>query len=196
MSIADALFSPAQAKVLTWVFGQPERWFHVNELIRLTGLGSASVQRELKRLEQSGLAQAERVGNLRRYRANAASPVFAEIASLTKKTLAVVPVIQAALEPLRDRIVLALVFGSVAKGTEHAASDIDLLVVSDTVSWSDLLACLAGTESTLGRPVNPSCYTVAEFQERVADPNSFVSRVLAQPLLLLWGSPHGLGAAG
>jgi predicted nucleotidyltransferase len=191
-----ALFSPAQARVLAWLFGQPERWFHVNELLRLTGLGSASLQRELARLDAGGLVASERVGNLRRFRADERSPVYAELVSLVRKTLGVVPTLREALAPLLERIELALVFGSVARQTDRAGSDLDLLIVSDTVSVGEILPRVIDAEAVLGRKVNPTCYTRAEFERRRAEPDSFVNRVLAQPTLLLWGGLHEPAAAG
>ena len=93
MSLAASLFSPAQAKVLTWLFGQPERWYHVNELLRLTGLGSASLQRELKRLSAAGLLENEKVGNLRRIRANPQSTIYPEFVSVVQRALGAEPLL-------------------------------------------------------------------------------------------------------
>ena len=194
--LCDALFSPAQSRVLAWLFGQPERWFHFNELLRLTGLGSASLQRELARLDAGGLVVAEQVGNLRRRRANERSPVYAELVSLVRKIVGVVPTLREALSPLRDRIELALVFGSVARQTDGAGSDLDLLVVSDTVGVGEILPLVLEAEAALGRKVNPTCYTPSEFERRRDDPDSFVNRVLAQSTLVLWGEVHEPAAAG
>ena len=188
MSLAEALFAPAQAKVLARLFGEPDRWFHVNELMRATGLGSASVQREIKRLVQAGLVHTEQVGNVRRLRANPASPVYPELVGMVAKTLGIVPVLRQALAPSADKIRLAVVFGSVAKGSDHSGSDIDLLVVSDQLATSDLLAFLIPTETQLGRAVHPVSYTQAEFAMRLAEPGSFVNKILAQPLLPVIGS--------
>lgn len=194
--LSHALFSPTQARVLAWLFGQPERWFHFNELLRLTGLGSASLQRELARLDVGGLVVVEQVGNLRRRRANERSPVYAELVSLVRKTIGVVPTLGEGLSPLRKRIELALVFGSVAKQTDGAGSDLDLLVVSDTVGVGEILPLVLDAEALLGRKVNPTCYTPSEFEHRRGDPDSFVNRVLAQPTLVLWGEVHEPAAAG
>ena len=194
--VCNAFFSPAQASLLAWLFGQPDRWFHVNELLRLTGLGSASLQRELARLDAGGLVVTERVGNLRRFRADERSPVYAELVSLVRKTLGVAPTLRHALAPLHERIELALVFGSVARQTDRAGSDIDLLVVSDTVTVGEILPLVIDTEAALGRKVSPTCYTPSEFERRRAEPDSFVNRVLAQPTLLLWGAVHEPAPAG
>ena len=193
--LSTALFSSAQARLLAWLFGQPERWFHVNELLRLTGLGSASLQRELARLDAGGLVATERVGNLRRFRADERSPVYAELVSLVRKTLSVVPTLRSALAPLQEHIELALVFGSVARQTDRGGSDIDLLIVSDTVTVGEILPLTIDAEAVLGRKVNSTCYTPAEFERRQAEPDSFVNRVLAQPTLVLWGEVNEPAAA-
>mgnify|MGYP002664397017 FL=1 len=120
MNISAAIFTDSQSRLYSWLFGQPERAYHLNELRRLTGLGSASLQRELNRLATAGLVDAQAVGNQRRFQANAQSPVYAELVALTRKTLGTVPVLQDALQPLRPKLVSAWVYGSVAKQTDTA----------------------------------------------------------------------------
>lgn len=187
MNMSEALFSPSQARVLGWLFGQPERAYHLSEMLRLTGLGSASLQRELNRLVLGGLVLTERVGNLRRFQADANSPVFAELVALTRKTMGVVPVLQTALVPLANQLAGAWVFGSVARQQDTAQSDVDVMLVGDGVRLSDVLECLLPAEAQVGRKINPTLYTRAEFAKRRAEPDSFVNRVLAQPTLLLLG---------
>src|SRR3954463_14815414 len=104
MAISGALFSDSQSRVFRWLFGQPERSYHLSELRRLTGLGSASLQRELNRLAEAGLVRSERVGNLRRFQANAESPVYGELVGLTRKTLGVQPMLWEALAPLAPKL--------------------------------------------------------------------------------------------
>ena len=188
MSLAASLFSPAQAKVLTWLFGQPERWYHVNELLRLTGLGSASLQRELKRLSAAGLLENEKVGNLRRIRATPQSTIYPEFVSVVQRALGAEPLLRDALAPFAARIALALIYGSIAKRTDHANSDIDVMVVTDELGTGDLLPAILQLEQRLGRKISPTLYTTADFARRRADPSSFVSKVISQPTLLLIGS--------
>jgi predicted nucleotidyltransferase len=187
MSLANALFAPAQSKIIEWIFGMPARAFHVNELMRLTGLGSASVQREIGRLFDASLVTDERIGNVRRVQANPSSPVFAELTSLVQKTLGVVPAIAEALLPFGDRIEFAAVYGSVAKRSEHAGSDVDVMIVSDALSFAEVMAALAAAQVRLSRVINPTIYTSAEFATRRAQPDSFVNRVLAQPYEVVAG---------
>jgi predicted nucleotidyltransferase len=195
MAIASALFTDSQTQVLRCLFGQPDRGYHLNELLRLTGLGSASLQRELKKLADAGLVNSERVGNLRRFQANPDSPVYGELVALIRKTLGVQPMLTAALQPLAPKLEAAFVYGSVAKGTETAKSDVDLMLVGKDLLLSKVLALLVPLEAQLGRKINPTCLTPAEFKRRKAERDSFVNRVLSQPTLPLIGDVPGPGRA-
>ncbi|MFZ4538341.1 MarR family transcriptional regulator [Propionivibrio sp.] len=191
MSIASALFSDSQSRVLRWLFGQPDRMFHLSELRRLTGLGSASLQRELNRLAEAGLVNSERSANLRRFQANPQSPVFSELVSLTRKLLGIEPLLREALLPLVPALQAAWVYGSVAKQTDTAQSDIDVMLIGENLLLGSILELLLPLEAQLGRKINPTCYSLAEFERRRADPDSFVSRILTQPILPLIGDPSG-----
>jgi predicted nucleotidyltransferase len=194
-SLADALFTTTQQRVLSLLFGQPSRSFFASELIELTGSGSGAVQRELKRLASSGLVTTTRIGKQKHYQANPDSPVYEELHGLVVKTIAVAEPIRQALQPLSKRVRLALVYGSVAKGADTAASDIDLLVVADEVTLEQLYKELARVESALHRTVNPTLYTSKEFGERRAAGNAFLTRVLAGKHLVLIGSVDDSAAA-
>ncbi len=196
MSITSAIFSDSQSRVFRWLFGQPERSFHLSELRRLTGLGSASLQRELNRLADAGLVRSERVGNLRCLQANPQSPIFGELVALTQKTLGVAPMLGEALRPLLPRLQAAWVYGSVAKQTDTAQSDIDVMLVGENLLLGSILELLVPLESQLGRKINPTCYTPTDFERRRAEPDSFVNRVLAQPILPLIGDVHEFARAG
>ena len=184
-SLADALFTTTQQRVLSLLFGQPSRSFFASELIRLTGSGSGAVQRELQRLVSSGLVTVTRVGKQKHHQANPDSPVFEELRSLVLKTVALIEPIRQALEPLVDGIELALVYGSVVKGTDTAESDIDLLIVSDQLMLEDIFSALASVETKLHRKLAPTLYTTREFREREAAESAFVTRVLADEHLVL-----------
>ena len=196
MSTADALFSDSQSRVYRWLFGQPEREFHLSELRRLTGLGSASLQRELNRLATAGLVRSERVGNLRRFRANPQSPVYNELISLTRKTLGAEPLLRDALQPLAPDLQAAWIYGSLARQTDTAQSDIDVMLVGSNLPLGKVLELLVPLEAQLGRKINPTCYTPEEFRRRREDADSFVNRVLAQPLIPLIGEAPEPARAG
>lgn len=196
MSITSALFTDSQSRVFCWLFGQPERSYHLSELRRLTGLGSASLQRELNRLVEADLVYSERVGNMRCFQANPQSPVYSELVSLTRKTLGVEPLLREALLPLAPDLKAAWVYGSVAKQTDTAQSDIDVMLIGENLLLGNILELLVPLEVQLGRKINPTCYTPTEFERRRAEPDSFVNRVLNQPILPLIGDAHEPARAG
>src|SRR6266566_3069330 len=154
-SLADALFTKTQQRVLRVLFGQPERSYYASELIRDAGTGSGAAQRELARLEASGLIVARRIGHQKHYQANAVSPLFSELRNIVLKTVGLAEPLRHALKPVASGIRAAFVYGSVAKATYQASSDIDLMVVSDGLTYGDVFGVLQKVSRFLGRDVNP-----------------------------------------
>ena len=190
--IADALFTKVQQRVLSLLFGNPERSFYANELIALAGSGSGAVQRELAQLEAAALVTVKRVGNQKHYQANPTSPVFTDLRGLILKTSGLVDVLRVSLAPLASQIEAAFVFGSVAKNKDTAKSDIDLLVVTQHLTYRELFSALEPATSRLGRVVNPTVYSRNEFEKRVREGNAFVKRVIAQPRVWIIGGDSDL----
>ncbi len=191
-SLAGALFSGTQQRVLGLLFGQPDRSFYATELINLAGVGSGAVQRELARLAQSGLVTVKPVGNQKHYQANPGSPIYEELCSMVRKTVGMAEPLRTALAPLAAQIKVAFVYGSIAKQQDTARSDIDLMLVSDTLTYGDTILALQDVSAQLGREVNPSIFTPQDFARRLQEGGSFVSRVMAQPKVWLIGGPDDL----
>ncbi|MFM2276177.1 MAG: hypothetical protein RL211_2049 [Pseudomonadota bacterium] len=191
-SLATALFSGTQQRVLGLLFGQPDRSFYATELINLAGAGSGAVQRELARLAQSGLVTVKQVGNQKHYQANPASPVHSELCGLVRKTVGLAEPLREALAPLGPQIKAAFVYGSIAKKEDTASSDIDLMLVSDTLTFGDTILALQSVSALLGREVNPNIYTSHDFAKRLKEGGSFVSRVMEQPKVWLIGGEHDI----
>jgi predicted nucleotidyltransferase len=189
--IAGVLFTPVQQRVLGLLFGQPDRRFQSGELIRLAASGTGAVHRLLTRLAESGLITVQRVGNQKHYQANRESPVFAELHGLILKTSGLLAPLRAAFAGLAGRIHAAFVYGSVAKGTDRAASDIDLMVIADKLDYADVFSALQSVEAELGRTVNPNVMTPAEWR-RKRKQAGFVSRIASQPRLFVIGSDDEL----
>ena len=191
--LADALFTTTQQRVLGLLFGLPDRSFFANELITLTASGSGAVQRELSRLESSGLITARWIGNQKHFQANKESPIFFALWDIVQKTVGVAAPLQDALQPLASQIRAAFVFGSVARKEDSAASDIDVMVISESLSYADLFAALEAATARLGRSVNPTVLSEKELAKRVRAGNAFAQRVLAQPKIWLIGGESDIG---
>ena len=188
MSLKDAVFTDSQAKVYLWIFGQPQRSYHLSELRRLTGLGSASLQREINRLVVASLANSTLKGNQRQISANRQSPLFKELSNLTRKVMGAAALLTEALRPIEQKIEVAFLYGSVAKQSDNAESDIDIMMIGSDLRLGEVLEQLLPAEEMLCRKVKPTCYTVGEFKKRLSDTDSFVNKVLSQPIIQLFGN--------
>lgn len=193
--LADALFTQTQQRVLGALFGQPHREFGVAELIASIGAGSGAVQRELAKLVAAGLVSVRPSGNQKRYQANAGAPIYDELVAIVQKTVGLAGPLREALLPVQDQITAAFVYGSVAKRSDTARSDIDLMILSDTLGYADVMQALDGAQVRLGRPINPTLYSTAEFTSRIHDQNSFLMRVLEQSKIWVIGGHDDLSAA-
>jgi predicted nucleotidyltransferase len=190
--LAAALFSPVQGRVMGLLFGQPERSFQSAEIIRLAGSGTGAAHRVLTRLAAAGLVTVTRIGNQKHYQANRSAPVFAELHGLIVKTIGLMEPLRQALAPRTGDISAAFVYGSVAKGTDTADSDIDVMVVSDSLAHHDLFEILRPVEEALARRVNPTVMSRREWRAKRNSAGSFAARVSDGPRLFVIGGDDDL----
>lgn len=179
-------------RVLALLFGQPGRSFQSGELIRLAASGTGATHRVLTRLAGAGLVTVTRIGNQKHYRANRECPVFGELHGLIVKTVGVVEPLRQALAPRSGEIRAAFVYGSIAKGTDVVGSDIDLMVISDTVGYRELFEALQSAEGVLARRVNPNVMTHSDWVTKRADSDWFAARIAAAPRLFVLGADDDL----
>jgi predicted nucleotidyltransferase len=191
-SIASALFTSSQQRVLGLLYGRADQSFYTNEIVRLAGMGTGAVHRELKKLAAAGLLTETKIGNQARYQANPDTPVFTELRGLIVKTFGVADHLRQALAPVANQIGVAVIYGSMARGTEDVDSDVDLLLITDALAYGDVFPLLSDAETALGRPVNPSIYGRAEWERKQHEGNSFVTRLLEQPKIFLIGTESDL----
>lgn len=194
LGLAEGLFSRVQLRVLALLFGQPERGFQGAELIRLAGSGVGAVHRELTRLVSSGIVSVQPLGRQKIYRANRGSPIFPELHGLIMKTVGLSQPLRDALEPFAHRIMYAFIYGSTARGDDHAASDVDLMIIGDELAYPEVLAALLPVEQAIGRTVSVHLLNSDEFERRLQSRDSFVAKVMSQEKLTLFRSLHGIEA--
>lgn len=195
-SLANSLFSRVQQRVLALFFGNPERSYHTNEIIRLTNSGTGAVQRELSKLSSVGLILVKNVGNQKMYAVNKDSNIFNELRDIVLKTFGMADVIGEALDPAISRIRVAFIYGSVAKHEDKVDSDIDLMLIGDDLSYADLFTQLESANEKLKRQVNPTFYTLTEWARKHKDGNSFITQVMRQPKIFIIGNDDELASIG
>ena len=192
LNISDALFSSTQQRVLGLLFGNPDRSFYTSEIVKRVRSGTGGVERELARLHRSGLVTVSKIGNQKHYRADPESPVFEELRGIVLKTFGLTEPLREALAPYAEKIDVAFVYGSVAKRTDTARSDIDVMVIGDDLSYPDLFTAFQRVETHLGRQVNPTFLSRDDWKRKLSQKDSFVDKISAQPKIFLYGAEEQL----
>jgi predicted nucleotidyltransferase len=189
--LSSLLFSDYRRRVLGLLLLHPDTTYHVRELARLTGTSAGTLHKELTKLTNGGVLRRQEVGNQVRYSADRDCPVFEELASILRKTSGLVDVLVDALSGIEKNIVLAFVFGSVARGKQQSNSDVDVMLVG-SLGFADAVQVLHPVQATLQREINPVVYSLEEFRRRAASDDSFVREVLAEPKLFVVGNENEL----
>lgn len=178
---------------MSLLFTRPGEGFYLRQMVRLTGAGLGPVQRELAALGEAGIVRQHRQGIHVMHEANPQCPVFAEISGLVIKTMGVADVLRLALEPLAPKIILAFIFGSFARGEHGDDSDVDLFIVSEELTLTDLVKALKGSQQRLGREINPVLYAREEYERKLQARHHFLTRILREPTIWLKGERHEPG---
>jgi predicted nucleotidyltransferase len=189
--IGAALFGAVRRRVLGLLFRDYERDFYQREIVESVGCGSGAVQRELKQLADAGLITRTERGRMVFYQANRESPVFDELRGLVMKTIGLAEVLREALEPVRDRIAVAFIYGSMAAGTDDALSDVDLMIIGDLTLWEHTGAFTAA-QSELGREINSVYWSPAELRQKLDGGEHFATTVIDGQKIFLAGSDDEL----
>ena len=192
-ALSDTLFGRTRGAVLSVLYGHVGESFYLRQLARRADIALGPVQREVRQLVDAGLVTKKIVGVQTLYSANRESPVFTEIKSLVTKTVGMHDVLYAAFDPLRKKINLAFVYGSVARSGETERSDVDVMVVGK-VDFSTVVSKLADAQKTLNREINPTVYSVKEFRDKVR--GNFLKTVLAEKKLFIIGDENVLRELG
>nr|WP_218627836.1 nucleotidyltransferase domain-containing protein [Pseudomonas sp. dw_612] len=181
------MFTTTQQKVLGLLFGKPDQSFYANEIARWAQVGKGSLMRELDRLQQAGVLTLTRQGNQTHYQANPDCPIYAELLGIARKTFGIAEPLRQALQPFAEQITWAFVYGSIAKDSANASSDIDLMLIGEGLHYSEVMERLMPLEEQLGRVLNPTLYTPGDWAAKLAAENSFVVRVAQQDKINLMG---------
>ncbi len=189
--VAMALWPAARRATLGLLYTRPDEAFFLREIVVRTGLGFGHVQRELARLSKAGILSRRRAGVHVYFQANRDCPVFSEILGLVRKTVGLAAGLRKALAPLADRIDVAVLYGSVARGEETAASDVDVLVIG-SASFAEVVAALRPVEREARRQVNSTVFPLEEARGRIEAGRHFLTAVLESPLVILVGDEHVL----
>jgi predicted nucleotidyltransferase len=190
IGLGEILFTKTQRKVLGLLFGKPFRRYYGNEIIKLAGVGTGSVRSFLYNLVTSGLVIETKEGNQKYYQANHQSPIFQELRGIVIKTFGIAEVVKEVLLPIKNEIQFSFIFGSIANGTDHANSDLDILLITENLDYLKCMKLLMPLSKELNRDIDPSVYTSDEFIRKVKSGNHFFEQMLNQPKIMIIGTEN------
>lgn len=190
--LVELLFGTYRRRILSLLLLRPDQSFYAREIERLSGVPAGSLHREVTALTEAGLLTRSSAGNQVRYQADRQCPIYEELAGIFRKTAGLADVLREALEPFRERVRLAFVFGSVAQGKQRATSDVDVMVVG-AVPFVRVVEALAPAGERLRRDVNPVVMAPEAFRSKLKARERFVSRVVREPKIFLVGDSRELG---
>lgn len=195
-ALADVLFGKARGSILGLVYEHPDESFYYRQISReLNGVSAGTLQRELDTLTQLGLIDRSTIGKQVFYRANRNHPVYPELKALVTKTVGAIAMLRSALAPLANRIDVAFIYGSMARGEQGPESDIDLMVIGK-ITLEAVIENVGKVESSLRRAVNPTVYSVPEFKTKLQSGNHFLKSVMKGDKVFLIGEEDELRKMG
>jgi len=182
--------SEIRVSILTLFFTRLDKRYYVRELARHLGRDISGVKRELDNLERAGLLASEKVGNLRYYRVNKASPLYAEFRGIIAKTTGIYAGLREGLRKIKG-IQRAMVYGPERQESEEGLGPIRLMVIGQ-VDLNDLNEAIRTLEGRLSREINYLVFDETEFQRRRAEEDPFLMEVLMSRRSILIGTDDGL----
>jgi len=189
--LGTTLFGKTRRAVLTLLYSHPDESFYLRQIVRMTGVGMGSLQRELKQLLEAGILTRSEIGQQAFFKANPDCPIYRELRDITTKTFGVTDILREALSSLTAQIQAAFIFGSMVSGEFNQSSDVDVMVIGD-ISFGDVVAALSPVQKVLAREINPSVYPPREFKARLSEKQHFLKSVLNSPKIFIIGNKNEL----
>lgn len=181
MGIANVLLTDRQQRLLAPLLLNPEKSLRISELLSISGSGHGATQKHIQKFVDAGLLLEYRQGNQRYLQINQSFPFYDELRSICLKSFGLADTLARTLEPLRSQITEAFVFGSVANQTDHADSDIDLMVIG-SVSLLDLMEVIAELETKIGRRIHVNLHDKSQWQDLIMhDP--VIKQIIHSPVI-------------
>lgn len=189
--LSTTLFSRTQKAVLSLLFTGTGASYHLREIVRRSGLGQGTIQRELRRLTEAGILRRVRQGRQAFYSADPDCPIYTELMGLVRKTMGLTEFLGQALRPLDDRIRLAFIYGSFARGEQNSRSDVDVMIIG-SVRLRELTPVLNPVQEKTGREINPTVYSPDEYRRKIKEGHHFLTSLASEPKIFLIGDENEL----
>lgn len=135
---------------------------------------------------ETGLVQKTIRHNKTYYAADLKHVAYEDVKHLVIKAKFFSDLFQKDVENLKDKVIYGFIYGSVAKGTNTAQSDIDIFLVGN-LSYDDAGSFIFNLGRELVQEVNVVIFSPNEFLKGIQNEQSFISKVLQEPKIWLFG---------
>jgi predicted nucleotidyltransferase len=183
--LAELFTSNTRAEIMRILFDGRGHERYLREIEKMGQVGVNSIQKEIKHLLSMDLVKSRKDGNRIYYKANIQHPIYLDLVSIVEKTVGIISELKTRLDD--SRIICAFIFGSIAKNSEKAESDVDIVVIGE-IGMRALAKLLSGLQEKIGREINPHIYTEAEFSKKIKEKDHFVTSVLKTELRPIIGN--------
>lgn len=190
MDISNLFKSKARKALFKLYFTNPDSEFYLRELERMLSIPVSMIRKELLRLEKENVFVSHKKGNQTYYKVNKSYPLFGELKSIVFKTIGVQGLLKEALQKIKG-IEIAFIYGSYAKASEKADSDIDVCIIGN-VNEDILTREINEREKVLKREINYTMYTSKEFAEKKRKKDSFIADLIQNAKIMLIGEKNDL----
>lgn len=185
------LGSQARAEILKKLFNGYERSFYLREFARNTGFSAPLLSRELRNLESMGLISITEDGNRINFTANKTHALYPVLCELVAKSCGPLELLRKTLADSSADLIF--VFGSQAKGTANAQSDIDVFIIGDC-GLREITKRLQQCSNEITQEINPYVISKAEFQKRLKNNDHFLNEIVNTPKIFLKGTADEFAA--
>jgi len=182
--------SKIRQDLLTLFFTNPSQKYYLRELQRQLGYSAGSIRRELLKFQKDNLFNTQMAGNLLYYTLNTKHPLFKELKMIVFKTVGVEGSLRNTLSSIHG-IRVAFIYGSFGRKKEKGSSDIDLMIIGNP-DTSFLNEKIAELEKRLKREINPTIYSMEEYQAKKKAKSGFIMELLKNPKIMVIGKEDDL----
>ncbi|MBF0252592.1 MAG: nucleotidyltransferase domain-containing protein [Candidatus Omnitrophica bacterium] len=165
-------------ELLNYFFLNPEESLFVNEIERKLDLDKRNLVKKLRELEETGILKSETRGNQKIYSINKGYPLYDEYRKIVFKTIGIESKLKSMISKIKG-IEKVYLFGSYAKDSMEAHSDVDLLVIGDH-SIMDLQKKISVIQKEIGREINVVNMDMRDFEKRKMNKDPFIETVFKE----------------
>ncbi len=188
--LEQLITSRTRSKILELFLSEPDLEIHLREIARKIEENINSTRRELNHLEDNSILISRKDGNQRYFKINKANLIYPDLKNIFLKTGGVGNAIRNSLVEI-GKIQYCFIYGSYARHTEKAESDLDIFIVGD-VDENKLIPVVNSLEKKLKREINYILYSLEEYRNRVERRDKFVMNVLNDEKIMLYGDENEL----